>query len=163
GPAKPALGEPNDPCELALRMLIARHFAMGRKAMGEKENCDLVERGFEAFNSGDMATLSGLIAEDASQHIPGKSQFAGDYKGRDAMLELYGKLAEATNGTFRAALQKTEADGADTVIATYLGQGQREGKNLNTTNRLEFTIADGRYTKLVDNPDDLAGWDDFWG
>ena len=109
-----------------------------------------------------MATLSGLIAEDA-QHIPGKSQFAGDYNGRDAMLELYGNLAAATNGTFRAPLLKVEADGADKVIATYKGEGQREGKSLDTTTRLEFTIKDGQYVKLVDNPDDLDHWDDFWG
>lgn len=131
--------------------------------MSEQDNVAAVQRGFEAFNKADAATLSELIAADATQHIPGKSQFAGDYQGRDAMLELYGKLAEASNGTFRAELQNVEADGADKVVATYLGQGQREGKDLNTTNRLEFTLANGQYTKLVDNPDDLAAWDDFWG
>ena len=130
--------------------------------MSEKDNIALVEQGFEHFNKGDMASLSQLIAEDATQQVPGKSQVAGDYNGRDEMLALYGRLGELSNGTFRAPLQKTEADG-DKVIATYHGEGQREGKSLNTTNRLEFTIKDGQYVRLVDNPDDLAHWDEFWG
>ena len=131
--------------------------------MGEQENIAAVEKGFEAFNNGDMATLAPLIAEDATQHIPGKSQFAGDYNGRDEMLALYGRLAETTNGTFRAVLLKTEAEGDDKVIATYQGEGQHGDKSLNTTNRLEFTLEDGQYVRLVDNPDDLDHWDDFWG
>ena len=131
--------------------------------MGEQENIALVEKGFEAFNNGDMATLAPLIAEDATQYVPGKSQFAGDYNGRDEMLALYGRLAETSNGTFRAVLQKTEAEGDDKVIATYQGEGQRDDKTLHTKNRLEFTIKGDQYVRLVDNPDDLANWDDFWG
>ena len=130
--------------------------------MGEQENIAAVEKGFEAFNKGDMATLAPLIAEDATQSVPGKSQFAGEYNGRDEMLALYGRLGETSNGTFQAQLQKTEADG-DKVIATYHGTGQRDDKTLNTINRLEFTLKDGVYTRLVDNPDDLQNWDEFWG
>jgi uncharacterized protein len=131
--------------------------------MGEQENIELVERGFEAFNSGDLETLGQLIAEDASHHVPGGSQFAGDHKGRDDMLAFYGRLAEASDGTFRAVLQETEADGPDKVVATYLGEGRREGRSLDTTVQLTFTIRDGQFVKLVDHPDDLDHWDDFWG
>jgi ketosteroid isomerase-like protein len=130
---------------------------------GEQENVALVKQGFEAFNKGDAATLSGLIAEDATQTVPGKNQLAGEKKGRDAMLAFYGQLAEVSNGTFRTVLQNAEADGPDRVIATYLGQGEREGKTLASTNRLTFTIRDGKFAKLVDAPEDLAAWDDFWG
>jgi ketosteroid isomerase-like protein len=131
--------------------------------MGEHENIALVKRGFEAFNTGDVATLSEMFVDDAHQHIPGKSQFAGDYQGRDDILGMYGRLADATNGTFRAELEGVEADGPDRVVATYLGRGEREGKSLGTKNRLTFTIRDGKFADLVDGPDDLVAWDDFWG
>ena len=39
----------------------------------------------------------------------------------------------------------------------------REGKQLGTKNRLTFTLRDGKFADLVDGPDDLAAWDDFWG
>jgi ketosteroid isomerase-like protein len=129
--------------------------------MSEQENLALIDKGFEAFNNADVATLSQIIAEDAQQHIPGTSPYAGDHKGRDAMLGLYAKLGEASNGTFRAVLQSTKAD-EDRVIAVYQGQGERNGKQLGTKNTLVFTLKDGLIADIVDTPDDLAAWDDFW-
>src|SRR6476659_9254752 len=39
--------------------------------MGTAENVELVRRGDTAFNSGDMATLSDMFAEDAVWHVDG--------------------------------------------------------------------------------------------
>ena len=130
--------------------------------MSEQDNVDLVKRGFEAFNVPDVETLSAMFADDATQHIPGTSPFAGDYKGRDEILAMYGQLGVTSNGTFKAELQSVDADGPDRVVAIYKGLGERDGKTLGTTNRLTFTIRDGHFAELVDAPDDLAAWDDFW-
>ena len=131
--------------------------------MGENENIALIKKGFEAFNSADVATLSGLIAEDAQQHMPGKSQFAGDFKGRDAMLGLYGQLGEASGGTFRALPEDYKADGADTVVVVYQAEGERDGKKLTGKNTITFKVQDGKIADITDRPNDQAGWDEFWG
>jgi ketosteroid isomerase-like protein len=39
--------------------------------MGSGDNADLVRRGYAAFSTGDMATLSELFASDAVWHVPG--------------------------------------------------------------------------------------------
>ena len=60
--------------------------------MGTAENVELVRRGYEAFNAGDMATLSELFAEDAVWHVAGNGVLSGTKQGRDAVLAYFGEL-----------------------------------------------------------------------
>jgi len=48
------------------------------------ENAETVRRGYEAFNTADMHTLTELFDEKASWHTPGHSPIAGNHVGRDA-------------------------------------------------------------------------------
>jgi ketosteroid isomerase-like protein len=50
----------------------------------------------EAQLAGDVDTFVGFHADDVIVHIPGKSSFAGVYKGRDQFLELFGRFLERT-------------------------------------------------------------------
>lgn len=129
--------------------------------MSEQDNVALVRRGFDAFNRADVSTLSTLIAADAVQHMPGSNQFAGDHRGRDQILGMYGRMGEQTNGTFGADLEDLTLGGADTVIARYAARGERNGKALSGSHRLTFTIRDGQIVELVDTADDLASRDQF--
>ena len=52
--------------------------------MGADENAAVVRRGYEAFNSADMETLTEIFDESASWHTPGRSPLAGDHQGREA-------------------------------------------------------------------------------
>ena len=131
--------------------------------MSEQDNIALIKQGFEYFNAADIDSLSAIIAEDAQQHVPGKSQFAGDYKGRDAMLALYGNFGQVSGGTFRAVPETFTADGGDKVVVVYQAEGQRDAKKLTTKNDITFTIKDGKIAEIDDGPRDLANWDDFWG
>jgi uncharacterized protein len=130
--------------------------------MGEQENVELLRRGFEAFNSADVATLSELIAADAVQHMPGTSKFAGDHIGRDAILGMYGEMGEETGGTFGAALQDLRADGPNRVVAKYRAEGQRDGKTLATNHVITFEVRDNTITDINDTTADEASWDAFW-
>lgn len=139
-----------------------QHFDGGVRHGRERQHRDRQE-GLRGVQQRGRCDVERHVHDDAQQHVPGKSQFAGDYKGRDKILELYGKLGEASNGTFRAVLEDVKADGADKVVAVYAGQGERDGKKLGTKNTLTFTLKDGKFVDLEDSPDDLAAWDDFWG
>lgn len=130
--------------------------------MAEQDNVALIRRGFEAFNNADVAALSAIIADDAVQHMPGSNQFAGDHRGRDDILGMYGQMGEQTGGTFGADLQDVTAAGPDRVIATYIGRGERNGKTLSGSHELTFTIRDGQIVDMVDTADDVTIWDGFW-
>ena len=42
-------------------------------------NEDLVRRGYEAFATGDMATLNEFFADDVVWHAPGRNELAGTF------------------------------------------------------------------------------------
>jgi len=125
-------------------------------------NEELVRQGYKAFGEGDMDTLRSLFAEDAVHVATGKSPIAGEYKGVDNILGYYGTLFELSGGTFSADLQKVSVEGDDTVVATHRDRGQRAGKTLDQDEELTFTIADGKFTRLVEKHSDQAAYDDFW-
>jgi SnoaL-like domain len=70
--------------------------------MTEHANATLARRGYAAFASGDLDTLRTLMAEDAAWHQPGRTPIAGDYVGRERVIDYFGKLFERSDGTFKA-------------------------------------------------------------
>jgi ketosteroid isomerase-like protein len=73
--------------------------------MGADENLAIVRRGYEAFNKGDMETLTELFDEGAAWPVPGRSSLAGDHEGREAAFAYFARLGQETGGTFQAELQ----------------------------------------------------------
>lgn len=129
--------------------------------MAEQPNQLLVRRGFEAFTTGDIDTLLEIIADDAVQIMPGTNLIAGEHKGRNAILALYGRLSEETAGTLKVVLEATYAAG-NNVVAIYRATATRNGRNLDRRNALVFEIEHGQAVRLTDMPDDLDAANIFW-
>ena len=66
------------------------------------KNADIVRRGYHAFNTADMKTLTELFDENASWHTPGRGSIAGDRVGRDAIFAQFARYGGETGGTFKA-------------------------------------------------------------
>ena len=62
--------------------------------MAEHPNVARVRAGYAAFATGDFAVLTDLFAEDLVWHVGGRSQIAGEYRGRDAVFALLGKIEQ---------------------------------------------------------------------
>ena len=125
-------------------------------------NEEIVRQGYKAFAEGDLDTLRSLFHPDAVHSATGNNPLSGEYKGIDDILGYYGKLFELSNGTFKAELQSTRAEGDDTVVATHHDSGQRGDKTLDQDETLTFTLSDGKFTRLVEEHSDQAAYDDFW-
>lgn len=149
------------PCEMVDMSPDATRYASPVKR-NDDENMATVRRGYEAFNSGDMATLRELLSHDVAQHVPGTSQVAGAYKGIDAVLGYYGKLAELTNGQFRADLIDVHSDGGSHVIAVHQTTATRNGTTRVSRGSIIFTFLGGKATDLMELRGDLAGDDAFF-
>jgi ketosteroid isomerase-like protein len=121
----------------------------------------LVRRGYAAFNSGDVETLLDLFSKDVVQHVPGHSPLAGTYKGPEAVLGYYGKLAELTDGTFRADLVDVHGDGSGHVCATHQISATRNGAKRVTRGAIMFTLVGDKVTDLLELHADLPGDDAF--
>ena len=129
--------------------------------MGADENAAVIRRGYEAFNSADMDTLTEIFDENAVWHLAGRSSLADDYQGRDAVFAYFGRLGQETGGTFHAELEHLLA-ADDRVVGIHRNIADREGKHLDGGTCLVFRLEDGRVTEGWEHHRDLYAWDEFW-
>lgn len=130
--------------------------------MGAAENAEIIRRGYEAFNSADMETLTELFDENAAWHTPGRSSLAGDHEGRDAVFAQFGRFGGGTGGTFKAELRTVLADDDGNVVGIHHNSAEREGKQLDVDCALLFELKDGRVVDGREHFYDLNAWDEFW-
>lgn len=127
--------------------------------MPEHPNASLIRRGYEAFNAGDAMTLTQVLSEDVVHHEHGA--LGGEYKGLDATLEFYGRLATETSGTFRCELQRLMAH-HNRVVAIHRATAKRHGRTLDAAAALVFDIGGSQATAIDVCQEDPAAWDKFW-
>jgi uncharacterized protein len=130
--------------------------------MTADDNVAIMQRAYDAFNSGDIDTLKEIFDESAVWHLPGRSSFANDYQGSEATLAYFGQLAEQTGGTFRAELERLVGDDDDRVIGVQNSTADRNGKHLDVHNCIVFQLKDGRIIDGREHFEDLYAWDEFW-
>ncbi|MFE7778266.1 nuclear transport factor 2 family protein [Streptomyces sp. NPDC057445] len=130
--------------------------------MSEHPDCALVRRGYEAFRKGDMDTLASMMTTDVVHHVPGDNPVSGHHKGRDAVLEMYGKISELTHGTYRADPQMVAADGRGHVMAFHRSFAERADRGIEMNDGLFFTIVGGKISDIDECVEDIDVWDAFW-
>jgi uncharacterized protein len=130
--------------------------------MSEHPNVALVRKGYEAFSRGDMETLSEIIANDATHHVPGTHPLSGDHKGLDAVLAYYQQLGVQTAGSFRVDLQHLFADGRGHVMSVHRFTAERMGKNVDAMGGIVFRIVGDKVTDLDECVEDMGVIDEFW-
>ncbi len=84
----------------------------------EHPNAARLREGFAAFGRGDLEHVRREMAPDATWTNAGTSVLAGTYAGWDAIQGMFGRLFEATGGTFSMDLLSCLADEAR-AIAVY--------------------------------------------
>ena len=67
--------------------------------MADHPNADLLRKGYEAFDKGDMAVLTELFAADVVWHVPGTSPISGVHRGREAVFAAFAKTVELSGGS----------------------------------------------------------------
>jgi len=127
----------------------------------ERPNAALVRRVYEAFNTGDLDALTGLLSPDVSFLQPGRSTVSGLYEGRDAVFGWFGALAAATGGTFRAELLDLYPNDTQ-VVAVNRATGTRGDATLSADAALVFEVSDGVVTAITAHEKHQEEWDEFF-
>ncbi|MGX1565290.1 nuclear transport factor 2 family protein [Streptomyces sp. NPDC055506] len=130
--------------------------------MAEHPHAALVRKGFEAFSRGDMDALRGMIASDATHHVPGDHPLSGDFKGVDAIIEMYERLGRETQGTMDSELIGICVDGRGHVVAMNRFTAERQGKRLDDTGCIIFRIVGDKVTVLDECVEDIDKNNAFW-
>ena len=123
-------------------------------------NADLVRRGFEAFGSGDMATLDQIIADDATWHAFGRTPLSGDFVGKEAIFGSFARVMEETD-SIQQDIHGILADDEHTV-ALVTGTITRGGKTFVSRQVFVFHIKDGKVTEAFVTQQDPYAADEFW-
>ncbi len=122
---------------------------------------DLVRRAYEAFAAGDPDTIEGLLADDVEWHLPGDNPLAGDYRGKQQVLEVLARSTERSGGTLRVELHDLLANDQHTVALARL-RAERQGRTLDDTTVQVFHVEGGEITSSWTHPFDQRHVDDFW-
>ena len=129
--------------------------------MADHPNADLLRKGYEAFDKGDMAVLTNLFAENVVWHVPGNSPISGEHRGREAVFAAFAKTVELSGGSFKIELHDLLANDEHTVALTR-ATGSRQGKQLNSLDTDVYHMANGKVTEFWSFAEDQRLTDEFW-
>ncbi len=124
-------------------------------------NTKLIQRGFDAFAQGDMATMTELLAPDIVWHSPGNNILSGDYNGLEEVLGLFGRVAQETGGQLTNDVHAILADD-DHGVALVNSTATRNDKTVSTHQVFVYHLAGGKATEVWLFNDDQAATDDLW-
>jgi ketosteroid isomerase-like protein len=128
------------------------------------KNVENTKTAYAAFGTGDIATLTELIAPDCIWHVGGRSQLAGDYVGQEQILGYFAKLYELTDGTFTATLDDIGETEAGLVTCVVSLNARREGREL-ATRMVQVGLANaaGQVAECWWFAEDAYAGDEFFG
>jgi ketosteroid isomerase-like protein len=130
--------------------------------MAEHPNAVRIRDGYAAFAKGDFAVLNDLFAEDVVWHQAGRSQLAGDYRGRDAVYEFLGKLMEITHGTFQVDLEAAFADD-QLGVALVIASSSVDGRSVTVREAHIIRLRDGKVAEFRYTSTDQYAFDEMIG
>ncbi len=127
--------------------------------MHEPPNAALVLRLYETR---ELEDLTEIFAEHAVWEVPGRSLVSGVYSGLGEIREYFAKVAELTQGTFRAEPLRVFASD-DFAAVLHWVNAWRQGQERKDWEVAVFEVSEGRIAKGRLFVFDLYAHDDFFG
>jgi uncharacterized protein len=125
-------------------------------------NAELIQKGFDAFAQGDLATLTELFSDDAVWVGESGGILKGKFEGKEAIFGSWAPIGPETNGTFTQEVEEIYADDRVCVAVT-TQSGTRNGKSLDGTKSvIVFVVRDGKVVQGRVIPLDPDQSNDFW-
>lgn len=130
--------------------------------MSEHPNAVRARQGMEAFARGDIDGLQQFIDEDVVWHQGGRTALKGEYRGRDQVFELFGRILELTGGTYN--LEPIDILASDGYLVIFLKEtASRDGRSLDVTRVVAITVTpEGRLSEYFSLVDDQEAEDAFF-
>jgi uncharacterized protein len=126
------------------------------------ENSDIatVRNSYDAFAKGDLDHIRDhLLADDVVYHVPGRGALAGDYTGKDEVLNYLAKVAEAG----KVELQPSSYLVGDGHIAVVLDiAGERGDRRLDERGMQLFRLTGGRISERWSYPPESYAADEYF-
>src|SRR3954453_10106037 len=112
-----------------------------------QENVEIVRRGYQAWNAGDMAAFRELIAPDAIVRTLAGWPEPGPHVGREATMRFFEGIREAWNADTIEWVGEPVA-AADRVVICFTWQGTGTGPEATMEMTCIHTVRNGRVRDL---------------
>jgi ketosteroid isomerase-like protein len=131
-------------------------------AEGEMDDVDVIHELNAAYGVWDLDRLAAITTEDVVLHLPGRSRFAGDHRGRQAVLDLWLAQREHMAGRlFNVTLVDVIA-GPHHVVAVTAGHAESPTGTVVTRGANIYRMVDGRIAEVWPLYADIYAFDAFW-
>ena len=124
---------------------------------------DIAKTYIKAVQTGDQATLGGIISPDVIWHQPGNNQFSGTHRSMAAVGPMLGKMMEVSKGTFAITRADRYMANGDWVAITLEFAGKANGIELKQPGVDLIRIEGGKIVEVRLFSSDQNQEDVFWG
>jgi ketosteroid isomerase-like protein len=113
------------------------------------ENSEALKRGYEAFNSGDVETVSALFTDDISWKGPNSDgmPMSGMNEGKDAVLQALGQIGEKFE-RFQVSPDEMVEEGDTIVVLSHLDGKTKSGNQVKLPGVEIWRMSDGKATRV---------------
>jgi uncharacterized protein len=127
----------------------------------EHPNATLVREGFAATQRGDTAWMDEHMADDVIWHVGGNSKWAGTYRGKAAVLDLFDRQVKAMGTPPAAEVHDVLANDEHVVALGSASATGPDGSSAQWKYVNVFHIRDGKATEVWGMAENDAAVDPF--
>ena len=128
--------------------------------MADHPNAEILRRGLEAFAKGDLATVNEVLADDVVWHVGGSSPLSGDYRGKEAVMGFFARLAEIAPP--QVSIHDVAANDEHAIALVEMSAAKPGGDSIQQRAVHVYHVRDGRATEAWFYNEDQAALDAFW-
>ena len=125
-------------------------------------NAEAIKHYVEALERKDWEAATAFWADDVLLHFPGRSPFSGDFVGKEALLEHYGRLSTELGGTIELAEVHEVLFGAEHVVALVRERAVRGERTLEFERVNVYSLGGGKIVEIWAYDYDSYALDEFW-
>lgn len=126
--------------------------------MADHPNVDIARASLAALMKGDVETMAAGIADDATWHVPGSHQWAGEYSGKAEIVGRFGRMAEQGYGFTLDEIHDI-VGGDDHVIALVRVTARGPSESASTKGIWVMHVRDGKASEFWGYNEDQAAID----
>lgn len=128
---------------------------------GDPDVLNTVKEFYKAFEQGEIGKVRDLMDKDIVWNQPGNSQISGTYRGKEAVLGLFGKLAALSGGSLKLTVESlSESNGIVSVSVGY--SARRPGTEMSGKGIDIYKVKNGKIVEASLFTDNQKLEDAFW-
>jgi len=132
---------------------------MSKSGLSQEENKDMAKhsneilllQAYAAQARGDIEDYINFLSDDFVLHIPGRSQIAGDYKGKEEIRRHFREITQLSGGTFKTEVHDILASN-DHVVGLVNAQADSEGSIVELPRVHIWHVRNGKLSELWLHP-----------